>query len=182
MLEKLEARDCPSNISLITTVQDGNMLAISGRVTNAPSPGGLTVNLQGTAPGTATTDANGNYSVTLQASGSGPETAQTSDGLSNLAMVSVSMQTITQFTYFSYPLHMFMFTGHVNGPNSAGETVNFAGIKDMQGKSTTVDSNGNFTITVQLDGLSDDTGNVTAQVTDSNGITSNLDWVYVSVS
>jgi hypothetical protein len=182
ILERLEERDCPSTITLAASVGNDNMVTLTGQVTATPSPGGLTVQLGGVAPGSATTDANGNFSVTLAAQGSGTEYAKTTDNQSNIAQIMVQMSTITEFGFMSSSLDMFTFYGHVTGPNVSGETVTFGGIKDLQGKTATVDANGNFMISVQLDGLSDDTGNATAMATDANGVTSNMAWIYVPES
>jgi hypothetical protein len=177
-LEILEDRGCPSTITLAASVGNLNVVTCTGHVSDAPSPGGLTVILSGTVEGTTTSDANGNYSVTLQGYGPGPVTAVTADGLSNLAVVGVQMQTVTSFSHIEYPADMYYFSGHVNG-GSSGEIVNLGGLHSFQGKTATLDADGNFRITVQLDGQSDDNGNATAQVTDANGVTSNLFCDYV---
>lgn len=177
-LERLEARDCPSTITLTAAVGSNNVVMLSGQVTGTPSPGGLTVQLTGTANGYATTDASGNFRVTLQASGPGQESASTTDGQSNTATTMVQMATIDDFGYIEGPARTFQFVGHVTG-GVEGEKVNLGGIKDLQGQSTTLDANGSFSVTVILDGLPDDNGDAWAQVVDANGVTSNmaLDWV-----
>jgi hypothetical protein len=150
-------------------------VTIAGQVTNTTSPGGLTVQLGGKVNGTAATDANGNYSATLQASGLGVITAATTDGQSNVAQFTLvdTEAVITAFTDMHGSQSLYTFTGHVAG-GYEGEVVNFGGLHDLQGQSATVDANGNFSITVQLDGLADDNGFATAQTVDAWGITSNL--------
>jgi len=171
MLEALEDRYCPSTITLTETVGNNSMVTFTGQVTNTPSPGGLTVQLSGIANGGAVTDANGNFSDTLQGTGPGQESAKTTDGLSNVATVMVQMEAITDFGYTVTGPGMYIFSGHVAG-GVEGQVVNLGGIKDLTGKTAVVDSNGDFSIAVQLDALPDDNGTAWAQLTYS-GVTTN---------
>ncbi len=175
-LEELEPRNCPSTISLSMTppTAGSKQVALSGQVTNTSSPGGLTVLLSGVVGGTATTDANGNFTATLTASGQGAAYAATSDGQSNIAQVAVTDPgtVIDDFGAITGTSNIFTFSGHVQG-GYQGEVVNFGGLKDLEGQSATVDANGEFSLTVQLDGKTDDEGDAYAQATDAWGVQSN---------
>ena len=183
MLEKLEDRDCPSTISLsVNVVPFDKWVTVWGRVTDTSSPGGLTVQFSGVASGTVTTSSDGSFMTMLCATGLGNVYAATTDGQSNTAQVTLvdPSGTINQFNWSESPGGMFSFTGHVAG-GYYGETINFGGLRDLQGQSATLDSNGNFSINVVLDGQIDDNGNATAQsATDAWGAQSNLATVWVS--
>ncbi len=175
-LEELEPRNCPSTISLsVGAVSPGSkQISLSGQVADTSSPGGLTVLLSGVVGGTATTDANGNFSATLTASGQGIVYAATSDGQSNIVQAAVTDPgtVIDEFWASTGSLNVFTFTGHVQG-GYQGEVVNFSGLKDLDGQSATVDANGGFRFTTQLDGRQDDEGDAYAQATDAWGVQSN---------
>jgi hypothetical protein len=181
-LERLESRDCPSTISLMMACASpgSHLVTLTGQVTNTPTPGGLAVQLGGEVNGTVTTDANGNFTATLPAAALGVVTAATADGQSNTAQTTLTDPgtQITAFNWMEDPGNLYVFTGRV-GRGYQGETVNLGGLQSLQGKSTTVDANGNFTYTVQLDGTIDDTGNASAQAVDVWGVNSNLALVWV---
>ena len=180
-LERLESRDCPSTINLMAyTTPSSHVVTLMGQVTNTPTPGGLTVQLGGEVNGTATTDANGNFTASLPAAALGVVTAATADGQSNTAQFTLTDQgtRITSFNWIQDPGNVYVFSGQVGG-GYQGETVNLGGIHSLQGKSTTVDVSGNFSYTVQLDGTVDDTGNASAQAVDVWGVTSNMALVWV---
>ena len=183
MLEQLEDRYCPSTISLsVMEISNSNkMVELGGQVTNTPSPSDLTVQLSGEITGTVTTNSSGYFYTVLPAAGLGTVYAATTDGQSNIAQVTLTdpmPPQIDQFSYMEYPGGMFMFVGHVNG-GYQGEVVNLGGIQDLQGKTATVDSNGDFSIVVRLNGQMSDNGDATAQTSDVWGTNSNqaTDWV-----
>lgn len=182
-LERLESRDCPSTISIFYCYgMQNNMVQIAGQVTNTPTPSGLTVQLTGEVNGTATTDSSGDFHATLSAPALGTVYAATGDGQSNTAQATImdmAAPAINDFGYMEEPNSYFMFVGHVNN-GYQGEVVNLGGIKDLQGKTATVDSNGNFQILVQLDGQFDDSGNATAQAVDCWNVASNLASTWVT--
>ena len=137
--------------------------------------------LSGKVTGTATTDASGSFSVQLKATALGTVSAATTDGQSNVAQVTLTdpAATITSFGWIEYPNNMFVFSGHVNGGYS-GEVVSFGGLKSLQGQTTTVDANGNFSLVVRLDGTMADYGTATAQAVDAWGVQSNLATTWVT--
>jgi hypothetical protein len=179
----LEDRDCPSTITLSASFLPHSRYAYwGGQVTNTPDPGGLTVQLSGVVNGTAVTNSNGTFLVYLQATGLGTAYAATTDGQSNTAQFAVtdpSPPQINQFASVEYPNGMFEFSGHVNG-GYKGEVVTLGGIQDLQGKTATLDANGNFIYMVVLDGQPNDNGTATAQATDQWGVASNLATDYVT--
>jgi hypothetical protein len=184
-LEALEARDCPSTISLSASYAPNKTATFSGQVTNTSSPGGLQVQLymNGYAWCWTTTDANGNYSFTKQVPCLGTVTAATADGQSNTAQLVLSDSTapsITNFAAAEHPDHIFVLTGTVSDPNYQGMVIYFGGQPvDINGKNATVDSSGNFTLVVQLDGKPDDNGWASATAMDWWGLTSSQQWAGV---
>ncbi len=183
MLEQLEDRYCPSTISLnvMEISNSTKVVGLMGQVTNTPSPSDLTVQLGGEMSGTTTTNSNGYFWVNQPAAGLGTVTATTTDGQSNVAQVTLtdpSPPQITQFSYMEYSNGMYVFEGQVSR-GYQGEVVNLSGLTDLQGKTATVDSNGNFSIVVHLDGQMDDNGDALAITSDVWGTNSNqaASWV-----
>jgi hypothetical protein len=177
-LEALEARDCPSTITLsITGYAANKVVTAGGQVADTPNPGGLTVNLTlgGQAWCSTTTDANGNWSISATASSLGQITAATGDGQSNTAsaMLTDSQRpVIDAFDCVSEGNQWVLFTGHVTDANYQGMVIQFNGIHTMDGQSTTVDSKGNFAFLAHLDGKADDIGVLNGQAVDWYGLAS----------
>jgi hypothetical protein len=150
LLEALEDRYCPSNITLNVSYAANRHVIFSGQVT--PGSAGLTVQISGAASGSTTTDANGNYSVNLTPTSLGQVMAKTSDGQSNTAgaALSASTPTIQNFGYTKGFLNYYTFAGQVTGDVTGGMVITFGGISALNGRTATVDANGNFSITVQV--------------------------------
>jgi hypothetical protein len=73
----------------------------------------------------------------------------------------------------------WIFAGNVSDPNDpvSGFTVTFGGLPSLNGKTTTVQANGTFSLAVQLG--ADENGGATAQTIDPHGAASNLATAYV---
>ena len=180
-LEALEARDCPSTITLnITSFAANKVVTAGGQVTNTPNPSGLTVNLTlgGVAWCSTTTDADGNWSISATAPALGTITAQTADGQSNAAQAALTdalRPVIAVLTFVDEGNRWFNITGHVNDADFQGEVVKFSGlVNTLNGRTAAVDSLGNFSLLVQLDGQADDVGTLFAQAVNANGQTSDF--------
>jgi hypothetical protein len=178
-LESLEARDCPSTLTLqITSLAQNKMVTVGGQLTNDPNPSSKTVQLYlSNVPWCYTTpDANGNYRITMAAGTLGTITAETTDGLSNIAsavLADSQTPTVDSFYWIAETGHWFTFYGHVRDDNVQGEIVQFGGMpKDLQGKTAAVDANGNFQFSIQFDGLPDDNGLPGVRAVDWWGLTS----------
>jgi hypothetical protein len=185
VLEALEGRDCPSTISLSVAYGTQRNITLSGQVTNAAHPAGLTVQIAGVASGTTVTDANGNYSITLPAVQLGTVTAATTDGQSNTAqaMLAGAPPQIVNFTWTLGSTGLSTFSGQVLDASAPGLTVNFGGEPvSMQNQHVTVDADGWFYFTIRLNGTATDNGEVTATVTDWWGLQSEAVQVFVQQS
>jgi hypothetical protein len=167
-LEALETRDCPSTLSMGVTYDNQNWITLSGQLTNTPMPGSMTVGIYGQASGSTTTDVNGNYSITLPASGVGNVYARTADGQSNVAQVTLTddAPVIDNFQAIPDGGNFWTFSGHVTDQTAAGLVVNFGGLASLNGKTATTDNSGNFSLYVQLNGTPSDNGNAGAWTTD----------------
>jgi hypothetical protein len=135
----------------------------------------VTVQISGVASGSTTTDANGNYAITLTAGALGTAKAATADGKSNVASVALnwSAPVIQDFACVELPNHWFTFTGKVIDPDAGGLTVRFGGgPESLQNQSTTTAADGTFSFTIQLNGTVDDNGTASAVVTNWWGQTS----------
>src|SRR5688500_11388617 len=69
-LERLETRDTPSTVTLNLAYQQQDLVTLYGQVLD-DAPSGLTVNFTGQYVGAATTDNDGNFSITVPAGGLG---------------------------------------------------------------------------------------------------------------
>lgn len=155
-LERLEDRLSPAtigatapaeNLSLNVAYQQNKQVTLSGQLTG--SSGAIaneTINFSGAVTGTATTNSQGAYSVTLTASELGTVNAASADGNSNTAQYTLvsSTPTITSFQAKSEGSGLWYFSGTVADAPTQGEVINFGGINALMGQSTTVNSDGTF--------------------------------------
>ena len=75
--------------------------------------------------------------------------------------------------------NFWTFSGQVTDDQSvAGLIVNLGGLPSLQGVTATVNSQGWFSVTVQLG--SNESGTATAQTTDVGGLASNVAWTIVN--
>jgi hypothetical protein len=72
------------------------------------------------------------------------------------------------------------FEGHVTAANSEGLTVYFSGIPALTDMTATTDENGDFVLVVQVQTNGTDSGTVSVQTVDANGVWSNIAMVPVS--
>jgi hypothetical protein len=177
-LEALEDRNSPSTITLNVAYAANRQVTYSGHVTGGTP--GQSVQISGAVSGSTTTNGNGDYSVTLTTDNLGQVSAQTTDGQSNTATATLSATTpmMQTFGYTKGFLDYYTFSGKVTGDVTAGMVITFGGIDALNGKTATVDSNGNFSITVEI--TESDPGMATAYATDWYGLGSQVAYVLVS--
>jgi hypothetical protein len=185
-LEALEDRCCPTTISLNITNQSGCQVMLSGHVDDL-DPGGLTVQLSGHYSGAATTDATGNYAVTVTASGLGAVYAVTTDRLgqtSNTAEADITCPPprIVNFMAVRESGSTYTFSGTVQAGYGSAATlvVSFSGFPEVQNVVVSVGSDNTFHFTVDLSKT--DIGLVSVQTTDWWGQVSNVAQTYVDAS
>jgi hypothetical protein len=149
-------------------ILSGNLMVQSGSNANQ------TINLGGAVSGTATTDSQGNYSVTLTASQLGQVTAASADGLSNTATATLMNGTpsIMSFNAIAEGGGVWEFTGTVMGAPTQGEVVNLGGIPALNNESVNVNPDGSFTVFATV--TSGNGGTATAQAVDWWGDTSTV--------
>jgi pyrrolidone-carboxylate peptidase/uncharacterized protein (DUF2249 family) len=118
---------------------------ISGRVTSGVAPlGGVTVNLSGSQTANATTDANGNYSFTLNAEGNYTITPSKQFYTCAPSNATFNNLSANQTANFTATLNRHTISGRVtraNGIAVAGATMTLSG---SQPGTTTTDANGNY--------------------------------------
>jgi len=154
-LEPLEDRWCPAApvISLSWEPVGASMVTLSGAVQDE-TPAGMWIMFSGRCFGMTTTDSSGAFSVTLKPSGSGQVMAQTFDaeGLSGVASVALAnaVAAIVEFTAIRQESNCWTFSGRVQDESPAGLTVQFGGLPSLVGKTAQVQSDGTFSLTVQL--------------------------------
>ena len=191
-LERLEDRLSPASISpgptpppvqqppmeslsLNATYLPNKQVTLSGQLTGAlgaiPNE---TINLSGAVSGTAVTNAQGAYSVTLTATTLGQVSAASADGMSNIADFTLvsGTPTITNFGAMAEDNGLWYFFGTVANAPPQGEVINFGGINALQGQSVAVSSSGSFSFYAVVN--SGYGGWATAQAVDWWGDTSQL--------
>jgi hypothetical protein len=143
-----------------------------------PSGGGLagrTVLFSGGASGRATTDANGNYRVTLQVAAPGAIHGVTADGRSNAVDLPLTDNSTTdtpgpvidRLIATREQGNLWTFSGHVIVANPQGLFIYFGGEPDsLQGQRCPVEADGTFSLTIELNGTPSDNGMATATITD----------------
>jgi hypothetical protein len=153
-----------------------HMVTLSGRVSDE-HPGGLTVNFGGVIMGSAITNTDGTFSVTLQASDLGQVQATTTDmwGVSSAAAAATVANNAPQLVAASAvegSNNVWTIQGTVSDECAQGLTVTFSGLPSVEGKTVTVSANGTFCLIVTLQ--TGECGTISALTTDWWGITSNL--------
>jgi hypothetical protein len=196
-LERLEGRDVPSRLTLsITPSGVDKTVTVSGDlrpdpVTSGPSPtsafaplatnqavsldGVVTspsvarqpIDLGGVVQGSAVTDANGHFTLTLPATGLGTARAWTDDGSSNIATATLAVPPpiISGLIAAEEPTD-WVISGHVTGYNPGSLTITLGGLASVRNLTVTVDAKGNFATAVHLSGTVQDDGFLSAVTTD----------------
>ena len=153
-LERLEDRLSPAsvgapgeNLTMVVTYDPNKQVTLGGQLTGQSGPiANQTINLGGVVNGTATTNSQGGYSVTLPVSKLGQVTAASADGLSNIAQSTLvgGSPVISNFDAMPEGGGLWYFSGTVTGAPTQGEVVNFSGITALQNKQVTVNPDGTF--------------------------------------
>jgi hypothetical protein len=163
----------PPTLTSFTIMQSGPNCAVT--VMGQVSAGaGLTVSLSGIVTGTVITDANGSFTFSGTASGTGQVNASVTDVWGQTGTGSTQLTnlapTITNFQAESTGFqNIWTIEGQVTDEWAAGETVTFTGLVPLQNITVTVSSNGWFSFQVQIP--PSDNGLVVATVTDWYGAT-----------
>src|SRR5262249_21123393 len=121
-------------------------VTLSGCVTDE-DPGGRTVTFSGMVNATVTTNADGTFSLTVDADGVGAVQATTADPwgqASNMAHVTLTNQApvISDFEVIKQFGGFWTVRGQVQDENPAGLTVRLGGMSDLEGQTATVDDSG----------------------------------------
>jgi hypothetical protein len=168
-LERLETRFCPSSLSMNYAYGTGNNVTFSGQLTGAPNDANQVIGISGYGANTqTTTDANGNYSVTVPVTQLGTVSAayvvNGQQQASNSVTVNPAAPQITNFAAVEEPNDYYEFTGTITGvPNPGGMTITLGGLQAVQGQTITVNANGTFSESFFMNGQA---GNVNANTMD----------------
>ena len=159
----------------------GSTVTLSGHLTDIDASG-QTVTFSGAASGTATTDSNGNYSLTTTVAATGAVQAAETDLWGQVANAVAAVYgnppIIQNFTAIASVGTVWTFEGKVIDTAAAGMTVTFGGLPVLAGQTTIVNADGTFSITVTLpEGTN--YGTATAITTDTWGQNSNLAMVSI---
>jgi hypothetical protein len=180
-LEHLENRDAPTALSMNVSYGINKNVNLSGQLTDVANPGGQTITFTGKVTGTTTTNADGTYLMTAQATGLGTVTATVPGATATVTLTSTAPQMVDLDAVESSG-HWWEIYGDVSYWNSFSDvTVNFGGAPvSLQGKSTNVQANGHFDYWIQLNGTGTDNGTMTATPVDCWGLQGNamLDLIY----
>jgi hypothetical protein len=150
-------------------------VTLSGRILDADAAG-LTVTFTGKVNASTTTDANGNFSLTAEASALGQIFASTMDmgGLaSNIAQVTVTNEAprIVQFEALFVVGNIWSIRGRVEDESPAGLIITFGGLPSLNGRTAVVQADGTFYVSWEIN--ANESGAVTGVVTDWWGLQGN---------
>ncbi len=169
-LESLEDRFCPTNpgITLSIAYAANQQVTLSGTVTDS-APANLPVAFSGVVSGSATTDGNGNFNVSLPATALGKVTATVTDAANQTANANASVQdtapVLKNFGVASDGGNYYTFYGQLSYQAPQLLQVTFGGsVETLAGQTTPVNTQGKFNLVVHLDGTPDDNGTATARV------------------
>jgi hypothetical protein len=177
-LEILEDRNSPSTLTIGVAYGTGKTITLSGDLTGAINSATQRVVISGMALGSVATDANGHYSLTTQGLALGPVRAQTADGQSNIATVTLTdVAPVITFTAVESTGNVWILSGHVNyRTKPEGFTVFFGGAPvSLSAQTATVNEDGDFSVAVQLNGAPTDNGAASAYTISPWGTQSNID-------
>jgi hypothetical protein len=174
--------DAAPTVQLSLSYGSGRWVTLTGKVTDI-DPGGQRVNFSGVVNSWVTTNADGTFSLTTQASALGTITAGTTDSWQqSSAPVKVTVAcpapVISNFTASGGPNRVWTFSGQVAARNASELTINFGGIPSLKGETVQVAADGTFTLSVVLQ--PGEMGMVWAETTDCWGQASNTAFAYVS--
>jgi hypothetical protein len=178
-VEQLEDRTCPTPVitSFMVSSIYHTTVTVMGTVTDE-DPGSCWINISGAMTGSTMANAQGHFSYTATANSLGTVRAAAVDGQGYVsalasAQISSSPSTITNFTAVHAFGTTWIFQGTVTCPSGAsGLIVDFGGLPSLNGQTTTVNSNGTFSLSMTL--ASGESGLATAQTTDWWGQESNV--------
>jgi hypothetical protein len=184
-LERLETRDTPSTLTMSATYGLGSKVTLSGNLSGTSTPANQIICISGVASGMPCTDANGNFSITVQAGSLGEVDAQTMNGSSNVASVTLTDTAPQCFNFGAVPEgnNMWVFSGtvtwthpfqsmqaQIQGPPPFGVVPVGA---TSNGTMNNGICTGTFSVCIQLNGQQSDNGNYIATATDFWGTQSN---------
>jgi hypothetical protein len=162
-------------ITLAISYGSQKNVTLSGTVTDLDA-GGRTVNFSNTVARSVVTSADGTFRLTTQAVGRGTIQAFVMDLWGQSATpaqvnVTSNAPVISDFVASEGTNNYWTFTGKVTDESAAGLTVTLGGVTGLDGSKVTVQADGTFSFTIQLEaGVS---GTAMATVTDWWGLTSN---------
>jgi hypothetical protein len=159
----------PPSVTLNITYGSQRTVTLAGRVTDMDA-GGRTLTFTGKVTGTTTTGSDGSFSFTTQASALGAVQATTSSPAQ--ANVTSMAPQIISFTASASVGNLWTFRGQISDESAPGLTVTFGGLAQLVNQTTTVASDGSFTLSVFLPAGT--YGDATAVTTDWWGLQSNM--------
>jgi hypothetical protein len=184
-LERLETRFCPTPVISFgaTTTSVNYQVELRGTVTDGDAG---TLNVSFSGPGLSaiiSLSGSGSFDIFTTASALGNITAVASNQTTNSTGTATrtlndGAPSISNFTASQLGGGYWTFQGQVSDDQTvAGLVVKLGGLPSLKGVTATVNSQGWFSVTVQLQ--NGESGTATAQTTDCWGLTSNIAWTTV---
>lgn len=164
-LETLEGREVPASLSLAVTYGHAKSITLSGTLTDHNNPSMQTINLTGKASGMTMTNAQGQFSVTVDATELGNVTATVGDASANATVTLTDVTPTLTLVADEGTSNIWSFSGEVSSTRSRlGMTIEFGGLHTLTTAPTTLtDSDGEYEYIVMLNGLSSDNGTAQAR-------------------
>jgi hypothetical protein len=162
-------------LTLNVVSSTANTVTFAGNLSDIDAAG-ETITISGASVGSVVTDANGNFTFTTSAANLSTVSVSATDfwgDTSNTAEVDLSdgAPVITNFAAIQIYGTNYEFKGDVLGTNMFGQPVNFGGLTSLNGQTTTIATDGSFTLNQALQ--AGETGTATAQTVSPSGQQSN---------
>jgi hypothetical protein len=177
-LEILEDRAVPANLTLNVGSISGNHVTLSGTLSGAADVAFETIRLGGTVNATTGTNSQGQFTASLSVDDDGGITATTpvDSEVVAVAMIGTEAPVLTSFDAIEGTSSCWTFSGTVTYVRPfESMTILLGGVPvTIQGKTATADSDGEFELTLMLNGYDSDNGTVWAKAISPFGVYSNM--------
>src|SRR5262245_60265610 len=176
-LEVLEGREVPATLTLSVAYGVSRQITLSGSLIDHPNPSLQTINVSGKATGTTMTNMQGQFSVTLEATGLGTVIAAVMDSSTTPVSVTLTDAPLSlTFDAVEATGHVWTLQGQINySQRPPALIVYFGGSPtSLQMMTTGATSSGHYELGVMLNGTPSDNGIAWAKVVSPWGTESPL--------
>ncbi|MFO0879317.1 MAG: hypothetical protein U0840_18380 [Gemmataceae bacterium] len=172
----------PMNLTLNVSYGVGRQVTLSGDLMGSGDVANVAISITGSATGQTSTDADGEYSLTVEASNLGMVTATAGDGLASAwSEITDEPPVITDFEAIEGADRVWTFRGTLTYHRYFDSLQVFFGGQPVSivNQSTSANNTGYFELVLVLNGQNSDNGQVWAQGQSAFGLLSDMAFDYV---